>query len=122
MPELFKLGEHYICEMWGCDPTLLHDNQQLGQQFIQVAERHNLSIVDKGQFEFAPHGFTCYLLLAESHASLHSWPEHNYCAIDLFTCNLTIDVAPFFDALKKALKGDKLTIQKIDRGIPKREV
>ncbi|MDM8519079.1 hypothetical protein QUF64_03465 [Anaerolineales bacterium HSG6] len=45
MPELHKLGEHYICELWGCDPTILHDNQQLEQRFIHIGrfgENHTL--------------------------------------------------------------------------------
>src|SRR5690606_26952534 len=73
-------------------------------------------IIGDGQFEFAPHGFTYYLLLAESHASIHVWPEHSFCAIDLFTCNLDIDVQPFFSSLRQAFGATSNTFQVFDRG------
>jgi S-adenosylmethionine decarboxylase len=66
-------------------------------------------------YKFSPHGFTCFLLLAESHASLHAWPEHGYCAIDLFTCALDTDLLPFIRMIKDALDAESYVLRKLDR-------
>jgi S-adenosylmethionine decarboxylase len=74
-----------------------------------------LTVVDEGFYKFSPHGFTCFLLLAESHASLHAWPEYGYCAIDLFTCNLGMDLTPLLDTIKAAFGAKSYTVRLIDR-------
>jgi S-adenosylmethionine decarboxylase len=55
------------------------------------------------------------LLLSESHASLHAWPEYGYCAIDLFTCALGKDLLPLIQNIKNALGADNFSLRKLDR-------
>jgi S-adenosylmethionine decarboxylase len=83
--------------------------------FARAVRESGLTVVDEGFYKFSPHGFTCFLLLAESHASLHAWPEHNYCAIDLFTCAIGKDMMPLILRIKEAFGADKFTLRKIDR-------
>lgn len=113
--EFFKLGEHYICDLSGCDPALLFDSQRARALFTQAVRKSGLTIVDEGYFEFSPHGFTCFLLLAESHASLHAWPEYGYLAIDLFTCNVDLDTQPLINTLKDLFGCQHAEIQRIHR-------
>lgn len=122
MNDFLKLGEHFICELSGCDQILLLDNQRLQKLFTQLVRESQLSIIYEGQFDFTPYGFSGYLLLEESHASIHVWPEYGYCALDVFTCNLEIDVTPLFTAAKEAFAADGLSVQRIDRGIPAQPV
>jgi len=56
-----------------------------------------------------------FLLLSESHASLHAWPEYGYCAIDLFTCALGKDLIPLIQEIKTALGADNFSLRKLDR-------
>ena len=74
-----------------------------------------LTVVDEGFYKFSPHGFTCFLLLAESHASLHAWPEHNYCAIDLFTCAIDMDMMPLIQRIRSDFGADNFSLRKLDR-------
>lgn len=113
--ESLKLGEHYIFDLSGCDRDLLYDGVRASNLFTEAIRRSGLTIVGEGFYQFNPHGFTCYLLLAESHASLHAWPEHGYCAIDLFTCNLNFDVMPLFNTLKDLFGGGHSSIYKNER-------
>lgn len=113
-----KLGEHFICELLGCNQQLLFDNPRIRRLFTQAARENHLSIVSEGQYEFSPYGFSCYLLLEESHASIHVWPEYRYCAVDLFTCNLSLDATPFFARLKELFGAERVTVQAIERGVP----
>ena len=112
--ESVKLGEHFIYDLSDCDTALLFDGEQARRLFTQAVRSSGLTIVGEGFFQFSPHGFTCYLLLAESHASLHVWPEYGYCAIDVFTCNLNLDLIPLFNTLKD-LFGGKGSVERIDR-------
>ena len=56
-----------------------------------------------------------FLLLAESHASLHAWPEYGYCAIDLFTCAIGKDMMPLIQRIKEAFGAESFALRKFDR-------
>ena len=91
------------------------DSEKSYSLFAQAVRESGLTVVDEGFYKFSPHGFTCFLLLAESHASLHAWPEYGYCAIDLFTCAIGKDMMPLILRIKQAFGADKFTLRKIDR-------
>ncbi|MDP1545776.1 MAG: adenosylmethionine decarboxylase [Anaerolineales bacterium] len=110
-----KLGEHYIFDLSDCNPEILMDSERAYSLFSQAVRDSGLTVVDEGFFKFSPHGFTCFLLLAESHASLHAWPEYNYCAIDLFTCALGVDMMPLLMRIKQAFGADDFSMRKLDR-------
>jgi S-adenosylmethionine decarboxylase proenzyme len=110
-----KLGEHYIVDLSNCNREILYDSGKLYSLFIRVVRKSGLTVVDEGFYKFSPHGFTCFLLLAESHASLHAWPEYGFCAIDLFSCALDKDLLPFIQRIKDALGADNYVLRKLDR-------
>jgi S-adenosylmethionine decarboxylase proenzyme len=110
-----KLGEHFIFDLSNCNHEILMDSERAYSLFAQAVHQSGLTVVDEGFYKFSPHGFTCFLLLAESHASLHAWPEHNYCAIDLFTCAIGKDMMPLIQRIKEAFGADNFTLRKIDR-------
>jgi S-adenosylmethionine decarboxylase proenzyme len=110
-----KLGEHFIFDLSNCNHEILMDSEQAYSLFAQAVRESGLTVVDEGFYKFSPHGFTCFLLLAESHASLHAWPEYDYCAIDLFTCAIGKDMMPLIQHIKEALGADNFTLRKIDR-------
>ncbi len=113
--KFFKLGEHYICDLSGCDRELLFNSERARALFTQAIRKSGLTIVGEGFYPFSPHGFTCFLLLAESHASLHAWPEYGYCAIDVFTCNLNFDGRPLINMLKDLFGSQHASIQRLHR-------
>src|SRR5258708_27801227 len=90
-------------------------SEQIYSLFAEAVRDSGLTVVDEGFYKFSPHGFTCFLLLAESHASLHAWPEYGYCAIDLFTCSIGKDLLPLIQRIKTDLGADNFTLRKLDR-------
>jgi S-adenosylmethionine decarboxylase proenzyme len=110
-----KLGEHFIFDLSNCNHEILMDSEKSYSLFAQAVHESGLMVVDEGFYKFSPHGFTCFLLLAESHASLHAWPEHNYCAIDLFTCAIGKDMMPLIMRIKESFGADNFSLRKIDR-------
>ena len=115
MKVTLKLGEHFIFDLSNCNHETLMDSERAYSLFAQAVHDSGLTVVDEGFYKFSPHGFTCFLLLAESHASLHAWPEYDYCAIDLFTCAIGKDMIPLIQRIKEALGADNFTLRKIDR-------
>lgn len=115
MNGLLKLGEHFICDLSDCDRELLLDSERSRELFTQAVRESGLTIVSEGFYKFSPHGFTCFLLLAESHASLHAWPEYGYCAIDVFTCNLHLDYLPLVQKIQELFGCERITVRTVDR-------
>lgn len=83
---MLPLGHHYIAELWGCSEEHLDDKDRLQALALEAAEAAHVTVISSQFHQFSPQGVTGVLLLAESHLSLHTWPEHGYCAVDLFTC------------------------------------
>jgi len=110
-----QLGEHLIVDLSGCDRELLYDSERSRDLFFKAVRGAGLTVVSEGFYKFSPHGFTCFLLLAESHASLHAWPEFGYCAIDLFTCNLGLDLNPLLQDLKTLFGSNHLSVRDVAR-------
>jgi S-adenosylmethionine decarboxylase len=110
-----KLGDHFICDLSDCDQELLLNPERAADLFTRAVNESGLTIVNKGFYKFNPHGFTCFLLLAESHASLHAWPEFGYCAIDLFTCNLELDILPLVNRLQGLFSANDCAVRRLDR-------
>lgn len=115
MNATLKLGEHYICDLSNCNRQLLMDSEKVYSLFGRAVRESGLTVADEGFYKFSPHGFTCFLLLAESHASLHAWPEYGYCAIDLFTCNVAIDLTPLIHAIKNFLGAENIALHRLTR-------
>ena len=115
MNATLKLGEHFIFDLSDCNQEILMDSDRAYTLFAQAVRESGLTVVDEGLYKFSPHGFTCFLLLSESHASLHAWPEYGYCAIDLFTCAIGKDMIPLIMRIKEAFGADDFSLRKLDR-------
>jgi len=81
-----SLGRHVLLELSGCPYPLLNDLNFIRDSFFTAAERANVTVVSESFNMFNPHGVSGVLVIAESHISIHTWPEYGYAAIDVFTC------------------------------------
>ena len=80
------VGKHCILELYDCDPSKLDDEAFLRSAITQAAERAGATLLNLITHQFDPQGVTGLALLAESHISIHTWPESGYAAVDVFTC------------------------------------
>ena len=64
-----------------------------------------------------PGGVTGMVLLAESHLAVHTWPEHGYAAVDIFTCNLDADIDAGIEAISKHLLPARTQVMEVRRGL-----
>ncbi len=80
------VGVHYVLELYECVPALLNDADAVQNAIIEAAERAHATLLKVITHRFEGQGITGLGLLAESHLSIHTWPECGYAAIDIFTC------------------------------------
>jgi len=110
-------GRHLILDLYDCDPEILNDFEEL-QRLLEVslvmAKATILRIIGE---KFEPQGVTLLALLAESHASIHSWPEIGYCAIDLYTCGDTTQTHKAAQFLAQKLKAKTIEQKELKRSI-----
>ncbi|MFA4985250.1 MAG: adenosylmethionine decarboxylase [Candidatus Brocadiia bacterium] len=79
-------GRHLIVDLFGIKRDLLNDADAIGSLLARAAAAAGATVIDSCSHSFSPHGVTATVTLAESHISLHSWPENGYCALDIFVC------------------------------------
>jgi S-adenosylmethionine decarboxylase len=80
------VGKHCILELYDCDSTRLDDEAFLRDAITTAARRAGATLLNLITHRFEPQGVTGLALLAESHISIHTWPESGYAAVDVFTC------------------------------------
>ena len=81
-----KVGKHCILELYDCDARKLDDEAFLKTTITTAAKRAGATLISLIAHRFEPQGVTGLALLAESHISIHTWPESCYAAVDVFTC------------------------------------
>lgn len=80
-------GSHGLLDLYHCDVALLGDAVRLEGLLREAAQRAGATILDAHFHHFGENaGVTGVLLLAESHISIHTWPEHRFAALDIFLC------------------------------------
>ena len=80
------VGKHCILELYDCDQARLDDEAFLRTTITNAAKRAGATLLNLITHRFEPQGVTGLALLAESHISIHTWPETGYAAVDVFTC------------------------------------
>jgi len=83
---LNSVGRHCILELYDCPSALLDDQAFVQQTLRQAANIAQSTLLGELSHKFDPQGVTALVLLAESHISIHTWPEAGYAAVDVFTC------------------------------------
>ena len=83
------LGTHLLLELRRCNEVLLDDAQYIEEAMIGAAREAGATIVGKSFHKFNPRGVTGIVAISESHLAIHTWPEHGYAAVDIFTCGST---------------------------------
>jgi len=112
------LGRHLIVEYAECDRSLLN-NKSLIEQYMNEAVRESGATIVRSVFHrYAPQGVSGVVVIAESHISIHTWPEYGYAAVDFFTCGETADPYKAFEYMKKMLKCREASVNELRRGIP----
>lgn len=82
-----NLAKQLMVDLYGCDPNMLNDAETLKRIAKELVESIGAKIVEEQLHLFEPIGITYFAIISTSHFSIHTWPEHGYCAVDLFSCS-----------------------------------
>lgn len=83
---MHALGTHLLVELKDCDPKVLKDLKSVRDALITAAKEAKATIIQTSFHKFSPFGISGIVVIAESHLSIHTWPEYGYAAVDIFTC------------------------------------
>ena len=83
---MYALGTHLLVELRDCNPAILKNLEEVRDALVSAAKEAKATIIDISFHEFNPFGISGMVVIAESHLSIHTWPEYNYAAVDIFTC------------------------------------
>lgn len=110
-----QLGHHIIAEFLFCEQNL-DAFDQLEFVLRDAAQQAHATVIEVATHQFWPQGMSGIVLLAESHISLHTWPEYGYAAIDVYTCGKHVNTYAVIQTLQEFFKPKKVRQIGIDRG------
>ncbi len=112
------LGRHLIVEYSECDKRNLDDVRLLEEGMNEAVRRSGATIVRSVFHRYNPQGVSGVVVIAESHISIHTWPEYGYAAVDFFTCGESVDPYKAHEYLSTVLGAGAAHVQDLRRGIP----
>lgn len=95
--------KHILFTLKGCSMVLLDDEQYIRDTVYHASIRCNSTLLALNSHKFEPQGVTCVAMLAESHISIHTWPELGMAVCDIFTCGDHTDPQAGVDYMKMVL-------------------
>jgi S-adenosylmethionine decarboxylase len=114
-------GRHLLLNFSGCTVDL-NDVESIRRDMSRAVEVIGATILSITEHKFDPEGMSLVMLLAESHASIHTYPEHKACFLDVFTCGSTIRVEPFGEILAELWKPTHVSKKMHERFDPKFDI
>lgn len=111
------IGMHVVLDLYECDPQILDDIEKIEEILTKAAEVANATIIDKRFHKFSPQGVSGVVVVSESHVAIHTWPEHGYAAVDVYTCGDHTMPLKASEYIIKELKCKRPTVVKLDRGL-----
>ena len=110
------LGRHVIIELWGCGDAI-NDRELVERAMRNAVHAANATLLNLFIHEFSPQGVTGVAVLAESHLSIHTWPEYGYVAADVFTCGSTTKPEAAAEVLRVEFGATNADIRELERGV-----
>ena len=111
------LGKHLLLELNDCDPKLLNDISFIREVMLAAANESGATVLGESFHQFSPQGVSGVILIAESHLSVHTWPEHGYAGADIFTCGTRVKPEKAAEVIVDRLKPRTHSIILMNRGM-----
>src|SRR5687767_6341428 len=105
----------YSADLGGCRDLLGRAPDEIMATFFAALRRAGATVVEKASHSFPETGLTCVLILSESHAVLHTWPETGTVNIDIFSCSPRLKSLDAIDELRRSFGAQYVTVQEIPR-------
>ncbi len=110
------LGKHLLLELKDCDKEVLNDISLLKSVLLAAAGEAGATVLGNSFHRFNPHGVSGVVIISESHLCIHTWPEHGYAAVDIFTCGDSVQPQKAAEILISKLGSKNHSILEVQRG------
>lgn len=110
------LGRHILVEFSGCSAEILNEVDTIEKAMVDAARNAGATVINSTFHHFSPWGVSGVVVIQESHLAIHTWPEYQYAAVDLFTCGESVDPWISFDHLKKVFQSKNASAVEMHRG------
>ena len=109
------INRHVLYDVWVQDASILATAEPMQELLCRAAEAGGATILHSHFHQFSPYGVTGFLLLAESHISIHTWVDEGFAAIDIFTCG-PMNTDKVLEVIREGLKPRHASVRRIFRG------
>lgn len=111
------LGRHILAEIHGCDANVLNDSVGVERIMVEAALKAGAEVREVAFHKFSPQGVSGVVVISESHLAVHTWPEHRYAAVDVFTCGDSVDPWDACDYIVEQFRAQNFTASETLRGV-----
>ena len=108
-------GRHFLVELIGCPADKISFVEDVKPVLLKAAEVSEATIVEHYFKQYEPRGVTGIILIAESHFSVHTWPEDGFAAFDILTCGQMLPESAI-ELIAREFKAEQVKQQVIERG------
>lgn len=116
--KLEELGTHIVCELSGCNGKLLTDVERVRDIMVCAANEARAEVMEVAFHRFMPQGVSGVVVIAESHLSIHTWPESGYAAVDIYTCGADAQPWKALEHVARSFEAATMRTTEVKRGIP----
>lgn len=110
-----EFGRHYLIELMDCDRECIKYVPEVREVLMRSAVRSKATMLKEFFHQFDPFGVSGGIFIAESHFSVHTWPEDRYVGVDILTCGV-MQPEEAIAELEQGFKAGRKTVQVIPRG------
>jgi S-adenosylmethionine decarboxylase len=111
------LGRHVLAEVHGCEPQVLNDIGAVERIMVEAALNAGAEVREVAFHKFSPQGVSGVVVISESHLAVHTWPEHGYAAVDVFTCGEAVNPWDACRHIVQAFGAKQVTASETLRGV-----
>ena len=108
--DFFALGRQITIEYYECGTTAFLDATRVENALLKAAKDSGATIISSSFHQFAPQGVSGVVVIAESHFTIHAWPEYDYAAVDIFTCGDNINLEAAIQSMKDSFESKNVVI------------
>ena len=107
--------KHILFTLKGCPFPICDDESHIRNMLVNAAVMARSTLLDVSSHKFDPYGVTAVALLAESHISIHTWPENGMAVCDVFTCGDSAEPEKAVEYMQEQLKATDIVSNKFER-------
>ena len=109
--------KHILFTLKGCPFEPLDNEQNIKMLLYNATKESKSTLLNLATHKFDPQGITGFAMLAESHISIHTWPEKGMAVCDVFTCGDTAEPEKAVEYMKEQLKATDIVSNTFERSL-----